>query len=553
MSQFPFSRFINNNSNDSISDTIIKNVEPTIKDDRNNSSINPQDHGHNSSNSISTTASDQELQDIDSAIMECLRDSINPQKFQAYFEDNFSLVNIENKLLNFLAATPFIQTMIESHYLGHIANAISVTLGEGFSMEIGVRAPAVERTLSSNNDNILNSINRGKQETQNLENDFGNGPKSVKEAKFTIDLNPNQNDLNSMVESKYIDHMQQDSENSLIINPSKTFDSFITGPCNHMAYSTSMAVAKKPGRDGRYQSLYIYGGSGLGKTHLLHAVANMIRENQPSLRICLISAKEFYDEMVSHIQNNNIISFKKKYSDHVDVLMIDDIHNLSGKKRTQEEFFHIFNELHQKGKQLILTSDKDPKDIQDLEERIRTRLQWGLIVDMQVPDLETRIAILKRKANELDLFVADDILALVASNIKNNIRQLEGALIRLSATTNIMNIELDMNIAKEILMLEDNNASKEITLVMVGKSVAQYFKVPLADLKSTSRSKEITSSRHVAMYLSYSMVKATLQEIGKYYGGRDHSSVIHGINKIKERLKTDSQLSKDIVYIENNI
>ena len=289
----------------------------------------------------------------------------------------------------------------------------------------------------------------------------------------------------------------------------------------------------------------------MGKTHLLHAVANGIREQYPNLIICLITARDFIKEMINSIQKNDMSSFQRKYSEKIDVLMIDDIHELKNKKGTQNEFFHVFNELHNRGKQLIFTSDKSPDEIDGIEERIKTRLQWGLVLDIQKPDLETRIAILKRKAYELDLYIPDDILNLIACSIKNSIRELEGSLVKLSAYTDVMKVEIDTEIVKDLLNLESNDESKTHTLDTIAKACSQQFKVHIADLKSKTRSKDITTARHVAMYLSHKILGATLQEIGKFYGGRDHTSVIHAIRKIKDLLKSDSNLSKDIILVEN--
>ena len=323
-----------------------------------------------------------------------------------------------------------------------------------------------------------------------------------------------------------------------------------------MAFVTMKAVADEPSQPnvpGRYPSIYIYSNSGLGKTHLLHAVANGIHEKFPSLTICLITAREFMKEMIDCIQNNTLNHFQKKYSERVDVLMIDDIHELENKHGTQNEFFHIFNELHNKGKQLIFTSDKSPKEINGIAERVRTRLQWGLVIDIQRPDLETRMAILKRKAYELDLFLSDDIIGLIAQNIKTSIRELEGSLIKLSAYSEVMKVDIDFEMVRDLLMLQDKHSEKKISLESITKATAQHFKIPLVDIKSKSRTKTVTKARHVAMYLSQKVNNAKLQEIGRFFGGRDHTSVMHGIKKISTSIKDDPVLSREVVQIENSL
>jgi chromosomal replication initiator protein len=320
-----------------------------------------------------------------------------------------------------------------------------------------------------------------------------------------------------------------------------------------MAQAAAAAVSQAPGKNGKYPSLYVHSNSGLGKTHLLHAIANEITLRHPQLNICLISSKNFMDELISLVQQNKFNDFVKKYTENVDVLMIDDIHELKDKKGTQDQFFHIFNELHNKGKQLVFTSDKPPKEIDGISERIKTRLQWGLVVDIQTPDLETRIAILKRKMGSLDLYVTEDILTLIASKIKTNIRELEGSLVKLKAVSELMNVEIEIDLVREQLMFNQNENDKDITMDQISKATAQYYRIPLADLKSKSRNQDITKARHIAMYLARKIANAKQQEIGEYFGGRDHSSVIHAVNTISDKMKTDLSLSKDINSIETSL
>jgi chromosomal replication initiator protein len=259
------------------------------------------------------------------------------------------------------------------------------------------------------------------------------------------------------------------------------------------------------------------------------------------------------DEMIELMKKNKINEFVKKYTEKIDVLMIDDIHELKNKEGTQDQFFHVFNEMHNKGKQLIFTSDKRPKEIDGISERIKTRLQWGLVVDIQPPDLETRIAILRRKMESIDLYVTEDVLTLIASKIKTNIRELEGSLVKLKAVSELMNVEIEIDLVKDQLMFNTDNDDKEITIEHITKSVSQYFKIPLVDLKSKSRNKDITKARHIAMYLSRMVANSKQQEIGEYFGGRDHTSVIHAVEKIKERIKIENTLAKDINSIESNL
>lgn len=479
-----------------------------------------------------------ELNAINQEVLKNLRDSITSQKFNTYFESNFNLISIKGNTVVFSVATNFIKTIVESQFLPVLSEALKSVLGnKEFKVEINISgsssSPGVKEFIPP-------TIKTGT-------------PRSATEAKFSLDLNPTKEDLISKAESKYIDHMEDQTFQGSQFDPNKRFANFVVGPSNQMAVATATAVAKEPGRSGKYPSLYIHSNSGLGKTHILHAVANEILDRTPNMRICLITARDFMKEMIDAIKDKNIESFQAKYSEKVDVLMIDDIHELSNKKGTQDEFFHIFNELYNRGKQLIFTSDKSPTEIEGIEERIKTRLQWGLVIDIQKPDLETRIAILKKKAYDLDLFLSDDILTLIATSIKSNIRELEGSLVRLSAFADVMKVEIDTEMVKDLLGLENFQESKKITLDDIAKATSGYFKIPLADLKSKARNKEIARARHIAMYLQRKVIHATQQDIGRFFGGRDHTSVIHGVNKITDQLKTDVNLSRDLIQIESLI
>jgi chromosomal replication initiator protein len=277
-----------------------------------------------------------------------------------------------------------------------------------------------------------------------------------------------------------------------------------------------------------------YSPSGLGKSHLLHAVANSIRENHPTLIVKFTTGRDFMLETVDAYLNKTINKFRQNYPDKVDVLIIDDIHELSSAQSTQNELFHIFNELHRRGKQLIFTSDKPPKDIVGLKERLTTRFQMGLVIDIQRPDFETRMAILKNKSLEMDFYCPDDVITLIASNFSGSIRDMEGHLIKLSAYADIHKIEIDADISRDILQLNKAPKKEETQdIEQVAKATANYFKIPLADLKSRSRSKSIVHARHIGMFLARKVSHSTLQEIGSYFGGRDHTSVSHACDKVK--------------------
>ena len=375
-------------------------------------------------------------------------------------------------------------------------------------------------------------------------------------ASFPLELNETQEDILSEIESKYINHVENTSSSSFA-DPCKTFDNFVVGPFNQMTFAAASAVADKPGKNGKYPCLYIYGESGLGKTHILNAVSNKIKHKYPDMAIALTTGIEFMREMIHSIQLNKISEFQKKYSEQIDLLMIDDIHELSGKnkKRTQNEFFHIINELHGGGKQLIFTSDRAPENIEQIEERIKTRLQSGLVMGIQKPDFETRIAILKKKAYELDIFLNEDTYVLIADHINSNICELEGAMIKLSAYKNIMKVELDIDIVRHALGLNPKKTipSKIFTMESIANVVATYFKIPLPDLKSRHRSKQIVKARQIAIYLSKkNLTSSTLKDIAQFYQ-KDHSSIIYSIKKVSKEMPSNPTLAGDIKAIERKL
>lgn len=529
--QFPFEHFLSNETS----------FNPLNLNNKNND-LKPENKTNLVQN-LNEILPQDELIAINKEILNYLKESITIQKYSTYFENTFYLQKLEDGQIQFSVTTEFIRNVINNSYLAIISEAIQNTLGQAF--EISIDVVTNSESLSSNKDNILNSL---KGQTAIV----GPGAKSAKEVKFSLDLNQTQDEKIKSAESKYIDHVRPNT-NSILFDPSKTFDNFIVGPENNMANATAHSVAKRPGKSGKYPSLYLHSSPGLGKTHLLHAVANEIQSNHPQLVICLITAREFLKEMINSIKEKNIDEFQKKYLEKIDVLMIDDIHELKNKEGTQNEFFHIFNELHNKGKQLIFTSDKPPKDIDGIEERVRSRLGWGLVVDIGSPNLETRIAILKRKAFELDLFLQDEVYTLIASNITANIRELEGSLIKLQAYADLMNVDLEIEQVRDLLGLENREDAKIITLDTLARAVSQHFKIPLADIKSKARGQHITTARHVGMYLSRKILNTTQKEIGIFYGGRDHTSVIHAVNKVTGQLRTDLNLSRDLFAIENNL
>ncbi len=329
-------------------------------------------------------------------------------------------------------------------------------------------------------------------------------------------------------------------EMTAILNPKYTFDSFVIGNSNRFAHAASLAVAESPAK--AYNPLFIYGGVGLGKTHLMHAIGHYVLKNNPNTKVVYVSSEKFTNELINSIKDDKNVEFRNKYR-NVDVLLIDDIQFIAGKERTQEEFFHTFNALHEANKQIILSSDRPPKEIPTLEDRLRSRFEWGLIADIQAPDFETRIAILKKKADVENLNVPNEVLVYTATKIKSNIRELEGALIRIVAYSSLTNSEITLELATEALKdIISNKHSKNITISNIQDIVSSYYNLRIEDFKSQRRTRNVSYPRQIAMYLSRKLTDMSLPKIGEEFGGRDHTTVIHAYEKISTGLKTDESL-----------
>lgn len=324
------------------------------------------------------------------------------------------------------------------------------------------------------------------------------------------------------------------------LNPRYTFDTFIVGPSNQFAHAACRAVAEAPSRS--YNPLFIYGGVGLGKTHLMHAVGHYVLQHDPSLKLTYISSERFMNEMINAVRYDRILDFRERYRS-VDVLLVDDIQFVSGKEGTQTEFFHTFNALYDAQKQIVLSSDRPPHEIPALEERLRSRFEWGLIADIQPPDLETKVAILKRKAETEAVPLSDSVAMYIAGRIKSNIRELEGSLIRLIAYASLTGREVSLDLAQDVLKNVIDQDDKAVTIESIQKYISDYYQLKMGELKSRNNSKSIAMPRQVAMYLCKSLTNASLPEIGRSFGGKHHSTVIHSIKKVEEMRKKDQDFN----------
>lgn len=324
-----------------------------------------------------------------------------------------------------------------------------------------------------------------------------------------------------------------------IFNKKYTLEDFVVGGCNRFAHAAALAVAENPAK--AYNPLFIYGGVGLGKTHLMQAVAQHILKKQPRLKVMYVSSEKFTNQLIGAIQNRTTQRFREKHR-HLDVLLIDDIQFLSGKESTQEEFFHTFNALYDAHKQIIVSSDRPPKEIPSLENRLVSRFEWGLVTDVQAPDFETRIAILRKKLEKETVLVPDDVLFFIAEQIQTNVRELEGALIRVAAYSSLIGHKVDMSIAKEVLKEVAHEKFMEVGVERIQQVAAKYFGVTTNDMRTKKRTKKVVYPRQVAMYLSRELTKLPLVEIGGLFGGRDHTTIIHACDKIEEDIKKNPHI-----------
>ncbi len=366
---------------------------------------------------------------------------------------------------------------------------------------------------------------------------------------FTVNSNIVGNDTHarlSQLEKGFRDVTTTSSK----LNERFTFDNFVVGSSNRLACAASLAVAESPAK--AYNPLFIYGPVGLGKTHLIQAITHKIIQFNNSFKMCYLSSEQFTNELIDAIRKGSTAQFRNKYR-NMDVLLIDDIQFIAGKESTQEEFFHTFNELHNNRKQIIITSDKPPKDITNLEERLKTRFLWGLTVDIQAPDFETRVAILHKKIEHEPIKIPDDVIYFIADQIKSNIRELEGALIRVAAYSLLEDKPITLELTKLILKDMVQETSKVIGIDVVQKKVADFYKIALADLRSKRRNKNIVLPRQIAMYLSRQLTNLSLPEIGNAFGGKDHTTVLHSCKKIEDLILKDEDIRFTVTLLSNLI
>ena len=332
-----------------------------------------------------------------------------------------------------------------------------------------------------------------------------------------------------------------DWDSAAQLNPRYTFDGFVCGAGNQFAHAAAQAVAENPSK--AYNPLFLYGGVGMGKTHLMQAIGHEVKKGQPQMSICYLSSERFTNEMINSLRYDKMTSFRDKFRT-VDVLLIDDIQFLAQKERTQEEFFHTFNALHESMRQIVIASDRPPKELAEIEDRLRSRFEWGLIADIQPPDLETKVAILQKKAENEKVTLPTDVALYIASNIRSNVRELEGALIRLIAHSSLIGQEISLPYAQQVLKNFIDSQQRKVTIDSIQKAVAEQFGLRLAEIKAKNNSRAIVYPRQIAMYLAKQMTDSSLPEIGRQFGGKHHTTVLHSIDKIEEVRKGDKDLNR---------
>lgn len=462
--------------------------------------------------------------------LKIIKDNINLQSFKTWFEP-IKPVKLENNVLTIQVPSQFFYEWLEEHYVSLLRKTIKRELGENAKLEYRI---LMESGNSKNNNPKTIDVPNHRE-----------GVYAQNEVSMPAIFS------SPMVKNPFVipglKKIHVDSQ----LNPNYTFDSFIEGDCNKFARSAGMAVAKSPGATA-FNPLVMYGGVGLGKTHLAQAIGNYIKAHTPNKTVLYVSSEKFASQFISALKDNSTNDFIHFYQ-QIDVLVIDDVQFFSNKNKTQEFFFHIFNHLHQNGKQLILTSDRAPKDLEGMDERLLSRFKWGLTTDLQSPDYETRVAILEKKMHADGIEMHEDVVRFIATNIKTNIRELEGVLTSILAQATLNRQEITIELAKKTVINFVKHATKEISLDMIQKTVCDYFEVPVEKLKEPTRKRQFVQARQLSMYFAKEYTKSSLKAIGQQFGGRDHSTVIHSCQAVRNLIDTDDEFRDSVDELKKRI
>lgn len=465
--------------------------------------------------------------------LEIIKDNISYQKYKSWFEP-IDPIKLEDNTLTIQVPSQFWYEWLEEHYYGMLRSTLAKVLGEDGKLEYSV---VLEK---SDNENENKSV-RLPQQPMPPDNNQGQKMKGYGE------YSPGK------IENPFVIPGIQKTKIDSNLNSSYVFDRYIEGDCNRLARSAAMAIAENPGSNS-FNPFFIYGGTGLGKTHLIQSIGNRVKqEHDDDIAVLYISSESFTNEFVQAIRNNRASEFTMFYR-QIDVLIVDDIQFFSGKEKTQEEFFHIFNALHQDGKQIILSSDRAPREIPDIEERLISRFGWGLSADLQVPEYETRYAILERKALDNGIELSHDVLEFIAHNFKSNVRDLEGAIIKLLAFASLQHVdEIEPQMAKRVLKDMIQESQTTISIEQIQNYVCEYFGIDTNKVREKTRKQEIVEARQIAMYLAKQFTDSSLKTIGLHFGGRDHSTVIHAISTVEERMQTTAKHQRIVDELHQKI
>ena len=466
--------------------------------------------------------------DVWNNCLKIIKDNIPSQSFKTWFEP-IEPVKLEDSVLTIKVPSQFFYEWLEEHYVSLLKKTIKRELGSDGRLEYRI---VVENSSGQNNPYTINVPTYVNE--------------SAKNPTVAIPLN-----ISTSIKNPFVIPGLKKVNIDPQLNPNYNFDSFVEGECNQLARSAGFAVASRPGSNS-FNPLVVYGGVGLGKTHLAQAIGNQIKQSFNSKTVLYVSSEKFTNQFIDALKNNAVNDFIYFYQ-MVDVLIMDDIHFFENKERTQDIFFHIFNHLHQSGKQLILTSDRPPRDLNGIAERLLSRFKWGLTTDIQAPDFETRIAILEKKMYHDGIELPKDVVEFIAYNITTNIRELEGALISLLAHASLNKRSIDINLAKQIVKNFVSNISREISIDYIQKAVCEFFSVPIDLLKAKTRKREVVQARQLSMFLAKNHTKNSLKSIGQFFGGRDHSTVIHSCQAVQNLIDTDIQFKKSVDDIEKKI
>jgi chromosomal replication initiator protein len=459
-----------------------------------------------------------------------IKDNVPSISYRTWFEPIVPL-KLENGILTIQVPSPFFYEYLEEQYIDILKKVLRKELGNEAKLEYSV--------VMQNN-----SFNESKPYTVKFP---AKNSKELKNIPVSIPIDPEEVTIKNPFVIPGIKKLTIDPR----LNPTYSFTNFVEGDCNRLARSAGFAVANNPGGTA-FNPLLIYGDSGLGKTHLAQAIGIEVKELYPEKTVLYVNANKFQTQFVDSIRNNNKNDFLHFYQ-MIDVLIIDDVHEFAGKEKTQDTFFHIFNHLHQSGKQLVLTSDKPPVELQGLEQRLLSRFKWGLSADLQAPDFETRIAILKKKIYNDGIEISDKVIEYIASHITDNIRELEGALISLLAQSTLNKKEITLDLTREMIDKLIKNTKREISIDYIQKVVCNYFNIGTESLQSSTRKREIVQARQVAMYFSKNLTKASLASIGSQIGGKDHATVLHACKTVNNLIETDKRFRLQIDEIEKKL